>query len=375
MCLCSFLLGHEQCCDHSMQPFLSCWLSEEMALRPGDVSTLSLAAQEPVTNWPRWPQSRYPSSQSEPCRAGWSSSWWEGKGWRSSGWEWGGRWQNCNASWRSLWCVSISPTTEDFIIAWPISIYTREGIEYALTQHSALLIFLWHSPLQPSPFVLSGESQLRSTWPSLSKKLWLLVGQPGVTYCTHVWPAPSRPRGAVSSPQPLNHDVTQVIHAHKSTIHTIRLPVMLEELQTHFKISTEMRNYRTPTQKWNDYHHPPVWYHSCLGTVPPEWSSSQFEPLCKQLLALHPVFEMWNLFGPTVNISQIRLISVPDISYDCTPPTFSAVLSTVFGGPSAVAHVPWSVERWVRCSESLKELHNSWVYAISEYKAPYLLWR
>lgn len=245
MRLCSFLLGHEQCCDHSMQPFLPCWLSEEMALRPGDVSTLSLAAQEPVTNWPRWPQSRYPSSQSEPCRAGWSSSWWGGKGWRSSGWEWGGRWQNCNASWRSLGFVSIF-ATEVFTIAWAVSIYRREGIEYALTQHSARLVFLWPSSLQPS------------TWSSLSKKLWLLVGQPGVTYCTGVWPAPSRLRGAVSSRQPLNHDVTQVIHAHKSTIHTICLPAMLEKLQTHFNISAEMRNHKTPTQKWNDGHHPPV---------------------------------------------------------------------------------------------------------------------
>lgn len=53
----------------------------------------------------------------------------------------------------------------------------------------------------------------------------------------------------------------------------------------------------------------------------------------------------------------------PQTRHDgCTPPTFSTVRSAIFSGPPVVVHVPWSVERWVRCSESLQGLHNTCVY-------------
>lgn len=57
---------------------------------------------------------------------------------------------------------------------------------------------------------------------------------------------------------------------------------------------------------------------------------------------------------------------VPSVLY---VPQYSTV-------PPVFVHVPWSVERWVRCSESLKGLHNSCIYTRwRHFKSPHLLRR
>lgn len=135
VCLCLLRPGHEQCRDHTVQSFLPRWLSEEMALRPGDVSTLPLATQEP--NCIR-PQPGCICSQPERRRC--SQEWGEKRRSASRRGEWRGGCKSCHISWREL----LRPDPEHFITIIISAIYCA-GIIYLCL----LILFLFLTP-EPS---------------------------------------------------------------------------------------------------------------------------------------------------------------------------------------------------------------------------------
>lgn len=139
--LCFLRPGHEQCCDHTVQSFLPRWLSEEMALRPGDVSTLPLATEEP--NGIR-PQPRCLCSQSEHRSC--SHEWGEKRRSTSRPGEWRGRCKSCHISWREL----LRPDPEHFITINFSPIYC-DGITYLCF----LILFLTPESSRSWPLVLT----------------------------------------------------------------------------------------------------------------------------------------------------------------------------------------------------------------------------